>query len=68
MLVSFGLPFAIVMRNRNRAKIMGDKLAPVLYLIIVAIVTLLYIDNNNVGHIKHAVTGQAVAQVQAEIE
>lgn len=46
---------------------MGDKLAPVLYLIIVAIITLLYIDEN-VDRIKHAVTGLAVARVQAATE
>ncbi len=47
---------------------MSDKLAPVLYLIIVAIITLLYVEDKNVDRIKHAVTGQAVARVQAETE
>ena len=43
---------------------MDGKLA-LLYLIIIAMVTFFYADYENVGRMKHAIIGLAVARVQA---
>lgn len=39
-----------------------------LYLIIIAIITLSYLDDENVDRMKHAITALAVARVQAAAE
>jgi hypothetical protein len=39
-----------------------------LYLIIIAVITLSYLDDENVNRMKHAITALAVARVQASSE
>jgi hypothetical protein len=46
---------------------MDGKLA-LLYLIIIAAITFFYSDDENVDRMKHAITGLAVARVQAVAE
>jgi hypothetical protein len=43
---------------------MDGKLA-LLYLIIIAIITLFYVDDENIHRMKHAIAAVAVARVQA---
>jgi hypothetical protein len=47
--------------------IMDGKL-PLLYLIIIAVITLSYLDDDNVDRLKEAITALAVAPVQAAAE
>jgi hypothetical protein len=54
-------------RGVQEATIMDGKLT-LLYLIIIAIITLSYVDDENVDRMKHAITALAVTRVQAAAE
>ena len=54
-------------RGVQEVTTMDGKLA-LLYLIIIAAFTLFYSDGENVDRMKHAITGLAVARVQAAAE
>jgi hypothetical protein len=54
-------------RGVQEVTIMDGKLC-LLYLIIIAILTLSYLDDENVDRMKHAITALSVARVQAVAE
>jgi hypothetical protein len=62
-----GLHGGLRRREDQEAKIMDGKLA-LLYLIIIAMITFVYADDENVESMKHAISALAVARVHAAAE
>jgi hypothetical protein len=58
--------------RRQRPRVQGvrivDSKLALLYLIIIAVITLFSVDDEYVDRMKHAITGLAVARVQAAAE
>jgi hypothetical protein len=52
---SFGLFFAVISPTMTRPEIMRENITPILYVVIVATMTLLYVDYDNIEILKHPI-------------